>query len=193
MFGKILLSVFAVAAVAVADVPTTKETGSNAEWMKYTQPGEGHKMLTELTGKWNYTMKWWMDATTKEPKESKGTSTSKMILGGRFLQQDVTGKADGKPFQGMGVMGFDVMRNEFQSMWTDSMSTNMMLSSGTGDMTKKIVTETGTFSCAMTGQKDRWFRTEFAIADKKNHTYAMFMKDAQGTEYKTMEIHYTRK
>lgn len=187
-----ILSFALVASAAVADIPTDKPvTGNAPEWMKYTKPGEGQKMLSELTGRWNYTMKWWNTKDAK-PEESKGTSTAKMILGGRFIQHDVTSKVMGQPFNGMGITGWDAFRNEYQSMWIDSMSTSMMTSAGTYDANTKTLKETGNMTDVMAGMKDRWFRTELTVKDKTNYTYAMFTKDTAGAEFKMMEIEYKK-
>ena len=99
--------------MALADY--TKE-GGQPEWMKYTQPGEGHQIFKALEGKWKHTVKWWMNPTAK-PEEHKGTNTNKLIMGGRFLQQDTKGKAMGQAFTGMGITGYNTMKQEYQSVW----------------------------------------------------------------------------
>jgi hypothetical protein len=69
------------------------------EMMKKMQaaatPGEQHKMLADMTGSWNCESKMW-HAKDSEPQESKGKSVFKMILGGRWLQQDFKGMAMGQ-------------------------------------------------------------------------------------------------
>jgi hypothetical protein len=52
--------------------------------MKAAEPGEPHKKLEALAGSWEGALKMWLDPS-KSPAESKGTSESKMILGGRYL------------------------------------------------------------------------------------------------------------
>jgi len=187
-----VLSLVLFSAIAIADIETNKPaTGNAPEWMKYTKPGDGHKVLSDLTGRWNFTMKWWNAPNTKA-EESKGTSTGKMILGGRFLQHDVTSKAMGQPFNGMGITGFDSFRNEYQSTWMDTMSTHMMTSSGSYDPNGKTIKETGNMTDVMSGMKDRWFRSELTLTDKTAYTYAMYAKDQAGAEFKMMEIEYKK-
>src|SRR5688572_3707115 len=71
-----------------ADTPQSTEDAKKQEKMKafmqYSTPGDAHKKLGQLAGKWKYTSKWWETAESK-PEESKGTSDMKMIMGGRFL------------------------------------------------------------------------------------------------------------
>lgn len=185
----VLLTLFCLTGFA-ADPPTT-ESAKNTDWMKYSTPGEGHKALAPLAGNWKYTAKFWMKPTEK-PEESKGTSKTKWVMGGRFLQQEVKGKAMGKPFNGMGFTGFDTMREQYQTVWLDDMSTHMMLGSGTFDTAANTLKQSGEFSCAMSGDKNRWYRTDLKITDKNSHTYAMYTKGEDGNEFKSMEITYTR-
>lgn len=182
LFSLTSLTVFA------ADPPTI--TGKE-DWKKFSTPGAGHKALNDLAGKWKFTMKWWPAADAK-PEESKGTSTAKWIMGGRFLQQDVTGKAMGEKFVGQGFIGFDNVREQYQTVWFDNMSTHMMLGTGTFDAATKTLKETGEYSCPMTGAKHKPYRTELKIVGPKEHTYAMWTKGEDGKEFKSMEITYKK-
>ena len=192
LFSSLAMLVFCQNGFAIDPPnPEASATGKTAEWMKYTTPGEGHKVLNDLAGKWSYTMQWWT-APGSKPEESKGSCNSKWILGGRFLQQDVKGKAMGQPFQGMGVIGYDTFKQEYQSSWLDSMSTGMMLTTGSYDTATKTLQQTGTLSDPMSGEKNKWFRTELKIASHNEHTYLMFNKGTDGNEFKAGEIVYKR-
>src|SRR5262245_58168034 len=59
-------------------------------------PGEAHKALEPLAGKWTYKSKFWMKADAPA-EESSGTSESEMIYGGRFLKETVKGTWNGEP------------------------------------------------------------------------------------------------
>ncbi len=186
---KYLLSL-ALVAITTTTLLASDPPSANMDWVKYTVPGEGHKILDSTVGKFTYTSKFWMAANTT-PETSKGTSESKWILDGRYVEQEVTGTAMGKPFHGKGVTGFDSFKQEYQSTWMDTMSTAIMLVTGTkqGDTIK----QSGTGSDPMTGTKDKWFRTELNIKSKNEHTFAMWSKDEKGQEFKTMEMDYKRK
>lgn len=174
-----------------ADPPNKGDNhGMTPEMMKLMAPGENHKALTNVVGKFNYTMKWWMTPDAKA-EESKGTSTSKWVLNGRFVQQEVKSKMNGQEFNGLGFTGYDNVKGEYQSTWMDSMGTGMMVSTGTMGGTNTL-TSTGSFACPMTGEKDKWFRSELKVTNKNEHTFAMFGKTPEGKEFKTMEINYKR-
>ncbi len=189
----IALTLFALPAFA-ADTPQTSDTKMQEAmkaWTQYSTPGESHKMLGDLAGKWNYTSKMWQTSEAK-PEESKGTSTMKKVLGGRFLMQEFKGKAMGKPFEGMGFIGFDNLKQAFQSTWMDSMGTGMVQGQGTYDTASKTIKENGEFSCPMTGDKARTYRAEWVFADKTHMNYSMWTKDTDGKEFKSMEIAYNK-
>ncbi len=162
-----------------------------AEMMQLSSPGEQHKNLEPLVGSWTYVLRMWADAKAK-PDESKGTSVNKWIMNGRFVQSDVKGTAMGQPFEGMNIVGYDNLKAEYQSSWIDNMATGMMTSRSAYDAATRTFNETGAYSCAMTGIKDRPFRGVLKLVDDKSHTYTMYHNGPDGKEYKAMEITYNR-
>ena len=87
------------------------------QMMDMSKLNENHKLLADMNGSWNYTIKMWMNPDPNaKPQESKGTATRKSVMGGRYVMMDVTGKMqmpgeDGKmkdmQFKGMGIEGYD--------------------------------------------------------------------------------------
>ncbi len=187
----VCLSFVFAASLALAADPKGVSTGEAPEWMKFTTPGENHKAMNDLTGKFSYTMRWWAKPDVKA-EESKGTSTAKWIMNGRFVQQDVKGKAMGQAFNGMGITGYDNLKEEFQSVWFDDMSTGMMWGSGKMDPAGKTISQTGTTSDPMKGEKNAWYRTDLTVISKNEHKFEMYSKDTAGKEFKAMEIEYKR-
>ncbi len=162
------------------------------QWQEYATPGSNHKILNDMTGKWKYTSKWWAAADAK-PEESSGTSTMKMILGGRFLQHDIKGTSMGQPFTGMGITGYDNLKQTFDSVWLDSMGTGVMHGTGTFDTATKTLKDSGTFSSPSAPSKTEKYRSEWQIVDKNKMVYSMFGSAPEGgAEYKQMEMTFTR-
>ena len=175
----------------IADYATDQKPDM-AKMTKLTSPGENHAVLKDLVGNWKATSKFWMDANAK-PEESKGTQSNKLIMGGRFLETNHKGTAMGKPVTGVGYLGYDNVRGEYQSVWIDNMTTSIMNSTGTYDTSTKTLTENGTGSCPMTGDKNKTFRGVWTFTDKAHYTYAMVTKGNDGNEYKALEITYAKK
>ena len=162
-----------------------------AEMQKYTMPNENHKALEPLVGQWKSSVKFWMSAGAP-PEVSEGTSENRWIMGGRFVQQDFKGMSMGRPFEGLGITGYDTIRGEYTSIWLDNMATGIMVGSAQFDAAAKTLTENGTMSCPLTMEKNRSIRSVWKIADNDHNTYEAFMNDKDGKEYKAMEIGYER-
>lgn len=161
---------------------------------EYGTPGEGHKCLEPMVGKFEYATKWWL-TPDGEAQESKGTCEYKWILDGRFLQQDVVGPPEppeNKPFKGLGLCGYDNMKKEYTCIWTDNMSTGMMVSYGKADAAGKVITYTGEGADPMTGNLHQKFRAIEKIESKDKHTFEYYSAGPDGKEFKMMEITYTR-
>jgi hypothetical protein len=180
----------APAAAASAEDPKKKEMMD--AFMKYATPGESHKALGDMAGKWKYKWVGWEEPNAK-PMESTGTSTMKPILGGRFMQNEMKGKFMGMPYEGMALIGYDNLKTQYETLWVDNMSTGMMRGTGSFDTASKTLKDSGEFSCPMSDDKDRDYNSGLKIVDKNKMVYAMYGEPAKGGDkFKMMEITYTR-
>jgi hypothetical protein len=169
------------------------------QMMEMSKLNENHKLLSSLDGNWNFVIKMWMNPDPNaKPQESKGTATRKSIMGGRFVKMDVNGKmqmpgTDGKmkemQFQGMGIEGYDNVKQKFVGSWIDNMGTTIALSEGTYDPSSKTFTFTSEME-PMPGVKMP-VREVLKVADN-NHMMLEWYENHGGQEKKTMEINYTR-
>src|SRR5438128_9707028 len=122
------------------------------QMMEMSKLNENHKLLSSLDGNWNFAIKMWMNPDPNAPpQESKGTATRKSIMGGRYCVMDVSGKMqmpgeDGKlkdmQFKGMGIEGYDNVKQKFVASWIDNMGTGIQFSEGTYDPATKTFTYT---------------------------------------------------
>jgi Protein of unknown function (DUF1579) len=156
---------------------------------KAATPGAQHKMLQGMVGTWTTAGKFWMPGQPK-PMEVQGTSECKSALDGRFVTEMHSSTWMGKPFQGMGLMGFDNVSQKFQSTWVDSMGTGIMMTEGTWDEKTKTLTMNGEENSPM-GKHAVKFVTK--IENDKKHVMEMFAPGPDGKEMKAMEITYTKK
>jgi len=96
-------------------------------------------MLKKLVGSWEQTVKFWMNPDS-EPAEMKGKSVNKMILGGRFLQSDVTGGEGQMKMEGLNFMGYDRRHKKFTTVGFDTWGTYYVTGAGPyNEKTKSIV------------------------------------------------------
>lgn len=109
------------------------------EMMALAQPGPEHKMLEELVGTWEQTIKFWMKPGA-EPSEMNGKSVNTMILGGRFLQSNVTSGEGEMKMEGLNLMGFDRRHKHFTTIGFDTWGTYFVTAAGPyNEETKSIV------------------------------------------------------
>jgi hypothetical protein len=158
--------------------------------MKAGTPGDAHKKLETTVGSWELVVKMWMDPS-KPADESKATSERKWILGGRFVEEKVTGEFGGMKFEGGGVMGYDNLKKKYTGAWIDNMSTGIIASEGTYDADKKTFTFTNESPDFTTG-KTKKGKDVLTIVDKDKFELDSY-SELGGKEVKSMHITYTRK
>jgi hypothetical protein len=180
-----LIVLFAAAAVAQDMDPKMMEA-----MMKAATPGEPHKKLSEFAGTWNTKLSMWM-APGAPPMSTEGTTESKLIMGGRYLEQRFNGNFMGMPFEGIGYTGYDNIRKQYWGTWMDNMSTVMMSSTGWSPDPKTYMF-TGSMPDPMTAKETR-MEERITIKDANNHLLEMWGPAPDGTMYKMMEITYSRK
>lgn len=159
-------------------------------WMEANKIGENHKILQKSVGTWSATVKSW-HVPGAPPDESTGTATVTSELDGRFTKVDFKGSMGGTPFSGLGHYGYNNATKKFESTWMDSMSTGIMMSTGTYDASKKAINWSGTSVDPMDGQT-KTFRSVETYNDDNTMTFEMFGPGPDGKEYRMMEIKYVR-
>lgn len=160
--------------------------------MEYSTPGKEHERMGKLAGSWKYTSKGW-EAPDKKPEETKGTAKFKMVLENHFLQQEIKGVAMGKPFSGLGFLGFDNLKKQYNTIWLDSMGTGMLHGIGSYDEKTQTYHDKGEFSCPIVDSKTGQYRSEWKIVDNKNMIFNLYATIGDKPEYKMMEMIYFRK
>ncbi len=160
------------------------------EYKKLGAPGEPHKLFASLAGSWTTKTKEWMEPD-KPPTESTGSVEMKMLLDGRFLQQELTGNMMEQPYSGVGITAYDNLRKRYVSTWIDNMGTGIFTMEGTASADGKTITLKGQH--AMPGGGHMTHRAIWKIVDSNTQTFDMFGTHPGGKEMKVMEIAYTRK
>ncbi len=159
-------------------------------YAKLAEPGEPHKQLASLAGNWTTQTKEWMEPG-KPPTESTGSVEMKMVLGGRFLQQEFSGEMMGHPYSGMGISAYDNLLKRYVSTWIDTMGTGVFVMDGTASADGKTITLKGQH--AELGGGHMTHRAVWKIVDGNTQTFEMYGTHGHGKEMKMMEITYTRK
>jgi hypothetical protein len=188
------LALLVVCTAALAQEPkkmSAEEQQQMEAMVKYMTPGEGHKMLDGMVGKWDAKVTAWMGPGA-EPMVSTGTEESSWVLGGRFIEEKFSGSFMGMPFTGVGYTGYDNAKKQYFGTWMDSMSTGVMTSTGNTSDGGKTWSFKSSMTDPMTG-KDAPGETKITVTDKDHHVMEMWAPSPDGKMFKMMEIVYTRK
>ncbi len=159
-------------------------------WMAYATPGDAHKTMGNLAGTWETTVKSYMDPAN--PTESKGTSTFKSVMDGRYIMEEAEGDFQGMPFHGMGIYGFDNGSKKYVSTWVDNMGTGIMSGTGTSDDGGKTINWNSKSYDPMSGQEQP-YRSSMHMMSPDQYHFEMYGPGPDGKEAKMMEITYNRK
>jgi uncharacterized protein DUF1579 len=158
--------------------------------MKAAMPGEQHKRLEALAGSWDQTIKMWMDPS-KPPTESKATVESRMIMEGRYLEDQVTGEFGGMKFLGRGLIAYDNLQKKYTFVWIDNMGTGVSTATGNYDPEKKTYTYGGAEIDPASGKKLKTKMVTHVIGKDK---YELDMyKVVEGKDVQVMHIDAVRK
>jgi hypothetical protein len=159
-------------------------------YMKVGIPGAPHQRLARMEGSW--ITKTTASMGPDDPSmESKGTCKQKMILDGRFLQQEYTGDMMGTTFKGINLIGYDNYTKKYVSIWIDSMSTTIYLFEGTASPNGKTITQVSRYDDPARGPMT--WRSVTRIVNDNTVVYEMYNKTRGGKEEKEMEMTLTRK
>jgi hypothetical protein len=188
-----------VAAAATAEKPAEgaatqamPDSATQAKnWQSYMTPGAEHKMIAEAKGTWEAEVSMCMAPGTPEQKATM-TTENKMLLGGRYQQSTSKGTMMGMPFEGISTLAYDNHKKQYQSTWIDNMGTGIMVMNGTWDEATKTINFSGRMMNPGTAVEED-VRETFTLIDKDHQLLQMYGKGPDGKEYKTMQIHYSRK
>jgi hypothetical protein len=185
----VAVSAFLIGSLAADDKKAGKPdlNAMMAAMAKHGQPGEHHKALAHLAGKWKMSGKMWMDPAA-DPMPFAGTSERKLIMDGRFLADQVSGD-ESFPFEGKGWVGYDNHTKKLTWAWIDSSTTSIGTGEGTFDPATKTFTMTGESYDPTMGKV---VKGKEVTQVKGDTIVSTFYKNLDGKDVKGMEITYTK-
>ena len=193
--ASVLIALLTVVAIPAQEPPagTPDMEAMMKKWEEMATPGEAHKLLEQFVGSWDFTSKFWMEGPEKPPMESKGTCTARWVLGGRFIQDETSGEMMGKPFQGIGLTGYDNFNKKYISFWADNSSTAFYTSEGTYNPVDKTISFFGLMDDAAMDIRDKPLLMVYRLLDNNKHIMEMHDLEIGAGRTKVAEMTYTRK
>ena len=92
-------------------------------WQKMATPGENHRWMDFVEGKWNAENKYWMGPG--EPQVSKGTFEAKWAFDKHYMRGVYKSDMMGQPFVGEHTLAYSNAAEAYQQTWFDNHSTNV--------------------------------------------------------------------
>ncbi len=184
LIAVLSLSLLAFAAPAFAQEGQTDAKAMEEMMMKLMTPGTPHKDLARMEGKWTATITMYMEGA----QTTEGTYEGEMVLGGRYLLGRYRNTFNGQPYEGLSLDGYDNGKQQYFSMWLDSLGTGYYLAHGTASADGKVVSHQGTMSI---GPMEIPSRSETIYMDKDTVKFTMW-QSMGGQESIAMEALYKR-
>jgi hypothetical protein len=147
-----------------------------------------HEALKTLTGDWQCTCK--MNAMPgvagrETASETTATEKSELVCNGLWVKSTVDGTYQGKPFQGVWLVGYDPTAKGYKSIWISSLDEAPSVDDATFDEK----TRTWTFIGA---NKHGKTRSVYTMKDADNAVETCYLVPPGGKETETMVITRTR-
>ena len=190
---SILAMLLAMSAIAQDGQRTDEE--AMAAYMELAQPGPEHQLLENMVGGWHLSGKLWM-MPGSEPMVFENAGSSKMVLGGRFLQSESSGEMAGMTIEHLQFIGFDRRHKKYTTVGFDNTGTYWVSASGKYDEATKTLTMYGEDIDPIAGITQKYnFIWHFESDDKVTFSAVFLNPELTGgaDEFKMVEIVYTRK
>ena len=180
----------AVAPAAPAD-PDPQMEQALAAWDRAAEPGRWHEFLALRAGRWDVAGRIWNDPQG-EPSVSRGESRLETVLGGRFLQERHKGEADGRPYEGLGLLGFDNADSTVTAVWMDNLGTRTSVLTGRAGAPGDPLELRGSFTDPASGRKVS-LRLVITWTSPREHRWTYRGAPEGFDEALMMELVYTRR
>jgi hypothetical protein len=159
-------------------------------------PAPEHRVLASLEGKWTLDITYNMGGP--KPMKARGTATSRMILGGRFLMSegvsDNPAGADvgGAKVEMVTIYGFDRRTKEYTTIGLDTMGTYWVTAAGLMKSDKTIVMAGETLDDHAGSKEVRKYDMVLKVVDADTYLTQIIFKFANMPDLKIVEIVHRR-
>ncbi len=167
-----------------------EEQAMMAAWEAYMTPGEHHQKLVSKAGNWTIEGRIW-HAPGIEGDTFTATAVLKEIMDGRYILENVEGELMGESFHGLGIFGFDNLKQAYVGAWVDNMNTGILRSEGTASGDGKTLNSPTEHPDFQNGAYTKNRIVERQISNDKIVS-TFYNRSPDGQEYVHMELTYTR-
>ncbi len=162
-----------------------------AKAQKYTQPAEHHKKLERFVGEWDMEIRITMQGAPGTA--TKGSSTIKWLMPGRWLQMESTGTMMGLPLNTFTLLGYDNFKQSYVTTSVSSIDTAMNRSEGDFTPYDKALVVYGTLDEYLTGEHDKMVKTVYRFISDDELMIEVYDLPIGEVNNQVLEFKMTRK
>jgi len=146
-----------------------------------------HHFLQSLEGNYKgHTCVWFEPGVMGDESPCEGTLRS--VLGGRFLLHEYSGSLQGKPVEGISIIGGSLGDGKLQTAWIDSFHNGTAIMFSENPDMNQPYSVLGHY-----GHEPRWgWKTQITLDDSKRVVITMFNIAPGGVEEKAVETVYEK-
>lgn len=163
-----------------------------AAMAKYAEPGPQHELLAKSAGTWKQKIHHFGMDPTMEPQVSEAVATYESVLGGRYLVERLKGRINTggqeESFEGMGIYGYDKIKEKHVFAWVDTSGTMILIGEGKADESGKVITYYSELPEMMGGK----MKSVLDLTNDNEHTMEMFSPTPDGGWHRVMKLEETR-
>lgn len=155
-----------------------------------SQSGSPHHFLAQLVGGWVGTSKLWVEPDVLTD-ESPVQGSIQLVLGGRFALYLYQGSVEGEPQQGIFMVGYNTLSDQYEASWVDSYHNNTAIMFCVGSAKDNGFSVLGGYPDPNGGPDWGW-RTEVELIDHDHLVITAYNIAPEGGEAKATETKLTR-
>lgn len=164
-----------------------------AAWQAAMTPGEPHEWLAKGAGEWDLTTKMWMEGPDGPVTESTGSASAKMVLGGRFLQEELNFEMMGMPIEMINYVGYDNFKKKYVATNLSTMGTSISTMEGVRRPGSDDVVFYGLMDEPSMDMHNLPIKYVSRQIDDDHAVFEIYDLTMAEEPTKVVEVHYTRK
>jgi hypothetical protein len=174
---------------AVCPIEQTEQARQVA-WADAMSMNDHHAALQPLAGMFRADVTVW-NAPGAEPMQATGEAVNELLYDGRFLRRSYTGSIGGMTLEGSGTWGYNNITKQYESTWTDSLSTSIIWATGQPDENHTRFVLRFSITDPYSGEAVQ-VREVWTIIGANTHVQEMFIELPDGTEWQNLRTVFKR-
>jgi len=187
LFAALLL--FAAPSYAQAHSDQKQEAAS-ADKPSPSKPGPEQAFLAKRAGEYTRAVKFLGQPGADAPAGT-GSSRISVVLDGRFIQEENNDTVFGRPVLGLRLWGYNNVTKQYEAVWTYTMSTAILMLTGTSSDSGKTIEYTSTSGTP--GGNDAPLHARVRQMSDDQFVVTLWSAGPDGKEAAFQETTYTRK